>query len=274
MYKFIHDITKKVTMVPVNGIETPSGMKEINGFNVYPENRGTAQEQQGMPGQTPAPGQTSAPRKKAKQQGMPRAAGTPGMNQTRRNKGMGGPGRNRGQGSEKVYRGNNTGQSFPDGVAVKLINPATYMGVRTPDQITTTKQTRSGRVCGDFMARVGDGEFAFYRACGISEEQVRKAAEEVKQKFSGSDGVKGIVEDLRRDELKLRSMISEKQLDLQSIESEYADEQNPQAQQAFKQRINDLRQDIEDFQKELAETTENIQKYSKLDQAIRQQPAP
>jgi hypothetical protein len=181
-------------------------------------------------------------------------------------------GRNRG--GEKVYRGSNTSQSFPDGVAVKLINPAIYMGVRTPDQITFTKQTRSGRVCGDFMARVGDGEFAFYRACGKTEEEVRMAATEVKEKFGGSDGVKGIVDDLRKDEITLRSELSRKQLDLETAKEELAEEQNPDAKQAFSQFVTKRQRQVDELQRDVGDTVADIQKYAALDKALRQQPAP
>ena len=192
--------------------------------------------------------------------------GKPGMG-TRKN------GRNgmRNRGAEKVYRGNNTGQSFPDGVAVKLINPATYMGVRTPDQITSTKQTRSGRICGDFMARVGDGEFSFYRSCGKTDEEVRMAASEVKEKFGGSDGIKGIVDDLRKDEITLRSELSRKQLDLETAKEELADEQNPDAQQAFAQFVARRQREVNELQKDVSETAAEIQKYTALNKALKEQ---
>jgi hypothetical protein len=173
-----------------------------------------------------------------------------------------------------VYRGNNTGQSFPDGVAVKLINPATYMGVRTPDQITTTKQARTGRICGDFMARVGDGEFAFYRACGKTEEEVRMAATEVKEKFGGSDGVKGIVDDLRKDEITLRSELSRKQLDLETAKEELAEEQNPEATQAFRQFVAKRQRQVDELQRDVSETAADIQKYAALNKAMKAAPAP
>jgi hypothetical protein len=193
------------------------------------------------------------------------------MNQgSRKNKGMGKNGRSRG--TEKAYRGNNTAQSFPDGIAVKLINPATYMGVRAADQITFTKQTSSGRICGDFMARVGDGEFAFYRACGKTEEEVRIAANEIKQKFSGSDGIKGIVDDLRKDEIAKRSELSRKQLDLENAKEQLANEENPNAKQAFSQFIGKRQREVNQLQKELSEIVADIEKYSTLDKAMRQQP--
>jgi hypothetical protein len=180
----------------------------------------------------------------------------------------------RGEGSKKglTYNMQNMGQSFPDGEAVKLMNPLAYLGPQTPGQINMFTDARTGRQCGDFMLRTGDGEFAFYRVCGGNPGVVREAAELVKEKVSGSDGIKGIVQYLKQEILEVDTDIKRDSLHMANVKEELAEEQTPEGKQAYAMHIQQVGQDIQGSQRELEKKNEALQKFSALDEAMRQQP--
>ena len=186
-----------------------------------------------------------------------------------------GPGEGRGESGKKglTYNMQNTGQSFPDGEAVKLINPLAYLGPHTPGQIHMFTEARSGRQCGDFMLRTGDGEFAFYRVCGGNPGVVREAAQSTKEKVSGSDGIKGIIEYLKREMLEIDHDIKQDSLHLSNIKGDLAEEQTPEGKQAYATHIQQVEEDIRGSERELKEKNESLQKFSALDAAMRQQPS-
>jgi hypothetical protein len=181
----------------------------------------------------------------------------------------------RGEGDNKGLTHNmqNMAQSFPDGEAVKLMNPAAYIGPHTVGTIDMFTEARTGRQCGDFMLRTGDGEFAFYRVCGANAEVVRKAAQETKEKVSGSSGIKGIIEYLKREILEIENDIKQARLHLGIIKEDIGQEQTPEGKQAYATHIQQIEAEIRASERELKEKNEALQKFAALDQAIRQQPA-
>jgi uncharacterized protein (DUF305 family) len=120
------------------------------------------------------------------------------------------------------------------------------------------------------MVSTGEGTFSFYRTCGRDEEQVRSAASQVKAKFSGSEGVSGVIESLRRDQVDKQAMLSRKKLELEMKREELADEQNPDVKDALGQYVSRLQAEINGMTRDLEESMSSLQKFRTLNSAVRQ----
>ena len=153
---------------------------------------------------------------------------------------------------------------------MKFLNPASYQGIRSPNQITFTKQARSGRLCGDYMVEKAPGEFSFYRTCGQNEEQIRQSANEIKQNFSGSDGLEGAKKGLQEDIIAGQASLERKKLQLSSQMEALQDETDPTARDALSQYISGLQGDIQYLERELQEDKSSLSKVQAANAEVRQ----
>ncbi len=121
------------------------------------------------------------------------------------------------------------------------------------------------------MIEKAPGEFAFYRTCGQNEEQIREAANEVKQNFSGSDGLEGAKKGLQEDIIAGQASLARKKLQLSSQMEALQDETDLTAKDALSQYISGLQGDIQYLERELEEDKSSLSRVEAANAAIRQQ---